>query len=254
MKRRFQITIGSAAALLGLLAFPLVAAAEAEREPAAGEVKPYDHYRIIGQRNLFRAAKRQLKLKATAFKETATQDSAATKVSELDRLRSVRWVFTGFVAVGETRLAVLERKDEGEAKLLRPGDRLAGGRIQAIQNDRIILRVGEKVTDVKLGATIYDAARTRSEDDDKKDAGDDVKPNVEKTPKPSIRLRAVTKAAKNKPAHRPAKVRLRVGGNAVEVKPGLIIFDATRATPVDKAEKNDAAGAQVNAPQAAEQW
>ena len=252
MKRRFPITIGSAAALLGLLAFPLAAAAEAEREPAAGEVKPYDHYRIIEQRNLFRAAKRQLKLKATAFKETATRASVATQVSELDRLRSVRWVFTGFVAVGETRLAVLERKDEGEAKLLRPGDRLAGGRIQAIQNDRIILRVGENVTDVKLGATIYDAAR--AEDDDKKDAGDDVKPNAEKTPKPSIKHHAVEKAAKDKTAPQAAKVRFRVEGNAVDVKPGLVIVGATRATPADKVEKNDAAGAKVNAPQAAEQW
>ncbi len=231
MKRRFQITIGSAAVLLGLLAFPLVAAAEAEREPAAGEVKPYDHYRVIEQRNLFRAAKRQLKLKATAFKETATQASAATKVSEPDRLRSVRWVFTGFVAVNETRLAVLECKDEGEAKLLRPGDRLAGGRIQAIQNDRIILRVGANVTDVKLGATIFDAARdTRSplEGEEKgegatgretpspqpggpptphsrdRESADD-KPNVDQTVKPSIKLRAGTQAAENKPAPQAAE-------------------------------------------------
>ena len=203
MKRRFQITVGSAAALLGLLAFPLAAAAEAEREPAAGEVKSYDHYRVIVQRNLFRAAKPRLKLKATAVKKAATQLSEAAKASKLDRLRSARWVFTGFVAVGEARRAVLERKDEGESKLLRPGDRLAGGRIQAIQNDRIILRVGANVTDVKLGATIFDAAR--AEDDDKKDAGDDVKPNADKTSKPSIKLRAVTKAAKNKTAPQTAE-------------------------------------------------
>ena len=78
---------------------------------------------------------------------SATVDVAPTRVASAPNLGLI-----GVVIVDGEPVALVENRAERRTLRLREGDSLAGWRVQRIEPDRVLLRDGDRVVEVKLRA------------------------------------------------------------------------------------------------------